>query len=107
MTPRQHQLLTFIGDFTNANGYPPTYAEMIAAIGIKSKSGIHRILSGLREQGKLGWTPTRRHSVVIAPEPTADNLRAMVDRLAKEEGPERAAAALIDMAASLVPAMGR
>jgi repressor LexA len=51
LTRKQHQLLLFINQRLNATGVCPSFDEMKDALGLKSKSGIHRLISGLEERG--------------------------------------------------------
>jgi repressor LexA len=51
LTRKQHQLLTFINERLNATGVSPSFDEMKDALGLKSKSGIHRLITGLEERG--------------------------------------------------------
>jgi repressor LexA len=51
LTRKQHQLLMFINERLNATGVAPSFDEMKEALGLKSKSGIHRLISGLEERG--------------------------------------------------------
>lgn len=64
MTKRQHELLNFIEHFTDEFGYPPSFQEMVGALGLKSKSGVHRLLHGLRERGLVKMMDHRARSVV-------------------------------------------
>ena len=104
MTPRQLALLTYIDGYTRARGCPPSLEEMAAGIGVASKSSVHRLLSALWRQGRIGCQRGTSRGVTVLPESTAEALRELVLRLAREEGAHRAAAALLDLAASLVPA---
>ena len=51
LTRKQHQLLILINERLNATGVAPSFDEMKEALGLKSKSGIHRLISGLEERG--------------------------------------------------------
>ena len=53
MTPKQRELLDFIDSYIAKNRYAPTYREMVEAAGLKSKSGIRRLIDGLVDQGQL------------------------------------------------------
>ena len=44
LTRKQHQLLLFINQRLNATGVCPSFDEMKDALGLKSKSGIHRLI---------------------------------------------------------------
>ncbi|MGI9434609.1 MAG: transcriptional repressor LexA [Geminicoccaceae bacterium] len=53
LTQRQHQLLKFIQDYLSQHGVPPSFEEMRSALKLKSKSGIHRLITGLEERGYI------------------------------------------------------
>ncbi len=58
LTRKQHELLVFIDRHLKQTGFSPSFEEMKEALGLKSKSGIHRLISALEERGFLG---RRRH----------------------------------------------
>ena len=47
LTKKQYELLVFINRRLAATGVAPSFDEMKDALGLKSKSGIHRLISGL------------------------------------------------------------
>lgn len=51
LTKKQQELLIFIHNRLSKDGVPPSFDEMKDAVGLKSKSGIHRLVSGLEERG--------------------------------------------------------
>ncbi len=51
LTKKQYQLLTHIDERLNETGISPSYDEMKDALGLKSKSGIHRLITALEERG--------------------------------------------------------
>ena len=53
LTQRQHQLLQFIQGYLGNHGVPPSFEEMRDALKLKSKSGIHRLITGLEERGYI------------------------------------------------------
>jgi repressor LexA len=53
LTPKQFELLSFINDFQNKYGISPSFKEMKHAMGLKSKSGIHSLLSSLEDRGYI------------------------------------------------------
>jgi repressor LexA len=57
LTRKQHELLTFIDRHLKSTGFSPSFEEMKEALELKSKSGIHRLISALEERGFL----RRRH----------------------------------------------
>ncbi len=57
LTRKQHELLTFIDRHIKSTGFSPSFEEMKDALQLRSKSGIHRLISALEERGFL----QRRH----------------------------------------------
>jgi repressor LexA len=57
LTRKQYELLTYIDSYLKRTGYSPSFEEMKEALRLKSKSGIHRLISALEERNYLG----RRH----------------------------------------------
>jgi repressor LexA len=57
LTRKQHELLIFIERHLTTTGFSPSFEEMKEALQLKSKSGIHRLISALEERGFL----RRRH----------------------------------------------
>jgi len=53
LTRKQHELLTFIDSHLKATGFSPSFEEMKEALQLRSKSGIHRLISALEERGFL------------------------------------------------------
>lgn len=53
-TPRQKKALDFIRAYIKENEYSPSYDEIKNALGLKSKSGGHRLVLGLINRGHLG-----------------------------------------------------
>ena len=51
LTKKQYELLVLIDRRITDTGVPPSFDEMKDALGLKSKSGIHRLISGLEERG--------------------------------------------------------
>jgi SOS-response transcriptional repressor LexA len=59
-------LLDFIESYQRANGgVSPNYAEMAAALQLKSKSGINRLLMELRERGFVRTIPNRPRAIEV------------------------------------------
>ncbi len=65
--PRQRQCLDWITAFITKNRYSPSYEEIGAALGLKAKSGVHRIVVALEEQHKITRVPNRERSIEIMP----------------------------------------
>ncbi len=58
LTRKQHELLVFIDRHLKTSGFSPSFEEMKEALQLKSKSGVHRLISALEERGFLR---RRRH----------------------------------------------
>jgi len=73
LTRKQYELLTFINQRLAEGGISPSFEEMKLALGLRSKSGIHRLISGLQERGFIKRLPHRARAleVVKLPEQTA------------------------------------
>jgi repressor LexA len=73
LTRKQYELLIFINHRLTDSGVSPSFEEMKDALGLKSKSGIHRLISGLEERGFIRRLPHRARAleVVRLPEDTA------------------------------------
>jgi repressor LexA len=73
LTNKQHELLLFINQRLTATGVSPSFDEMKDALNLRSKSGIHRLISGLEERGFIRRLPHRARAleVVKLPEQTA------------------------------------
>ncbi|MBR1777283.1 MAG: transcriptional repressor LexA [Alphaproteobacteria bacterium] len=65
LTKRQYQLLMLIEKKLREDGVSPSFEEMKEAIGLKSKSGIHRLISGLEERGFIRRLPNRARALEI------------------------------------------
>jgi len=73
LTKKQRELLVFINQRLTATGVSPSFDEMKDALSLRSKSGIHRLVSGLEERGFIRRLPHRARAleVVKLPEETA------------------------------------
>ena len=73
LTKKQHELLMFINQRLAATGVAPSFDEMKDALDLRSKSGIHRLISGLEERGFIRRLPHRARAleVVKLPEESA------------------------------------
>ncbi len=74
LTRKQHQLLLFIHQRLGEHGVSPSFDEMKDALGLRSKSGIHRLITALEERGFIRRLAHRARAVEILRLP--ENLRA-------------------------------
>ncbi|MER2519173.1 MAG: transcriptional repressor LexA [Bdellovibrionales bacterium] len=65
LTQKQKDLLVLIHDRLAANGVPPSFEEMKTALGLHSKSGIHRLITGLEDRGFIRRLPHRARALEI------------------------------------------
>ena len=65
MTDRDNQLLEFIRDFTDANGYAPTFEEMMEGIGVGNKRSVTLALGRLEEADRIRRSPGKSRSVRV------------------------------------------
>ena len=69
LTGKQHQLLSYLIDYQAEKDITPSFDEMRAAIGLASKSGIHRLVSALEERGYIRKLPNRARAIEILRHP--------------------------------------
>jgi repressor LexA len=87
LTAKQHELIQFIQKRLEETGISPSFEEMKEALDLKSKSGVHRLISALEERGFLRRLPNRARALEVIREPgdttparsapAADNVVAM------------------------------
>ena len=65
LTRKQHELICFIEDRLAATGVSPSFEEMKEALDLKSKSGVHRLISALEERGYIRRLPNRARALEI------------------------------------------
>ncbi len=65
LTHQQQKLLLLIKDHLEQDGVPPSFDEMKDALGLASKSGIHRLITGLEERGFIRRLPHRARALEI------------------------------------------
>ena len=67
LTKKQRELLIFIHERMSQGDIAPSFEEMKEALGLKSKSGIHRLISALVERGYLERLPHRARALTLTP----------------------------------------
>ncbi len=70
LTKRQLDLLKYIDNQTRTNGYAPSFDEMREAMKLKSKSGVHRLITALVERGYLQRLENRARALEVVRFPT-------------------------------------
>lgn len=76
LTAKQHELLLFIQTRLEESGISPSFEEMKEALELKSKSGVHRLISALEERGFLRRLPNRARALEVLKNPEDVNAKA-------------------------------
>ena len=74
LTAKQHELLLFIQKRLEETGISPSFEEMKDALDLKSKSGVHRLISALEERGFIRRLPNRARALEVLKQP--DNVES-------------------------------
>ncbi len=69
LTAKQHELLLFIQRKLEETGISPSFEEMKEALDLKSKSGVHRLISALEERGFIRRLPNRARALEVLKQP--------------------------------------
>jgi repressor LexA len=112
LTRKQHELLRFIQERLQESGVPPSFDEMKEALDLRSKSGIHRLITALEERGFIRRLPNRARAleVIRQPEQSAGPARGKFSPSVIEGSLGRARPASTDDETVMpvaVPLMGR
>lgn len=120
LTRKQLELLMFIQERLKESGVPPSFDEMKDALDLKSKSGIHRLITALEERGFIRRLPNRARALEVIKLP--ETMQPGIGRTRKgfapaviegdggraAKAPATAAPATLDSRDTLpVPVMGR
>ncbi len=95
LTRKQHELLTFIQSRLEESGISPSFEEMKEALDLKSKSGVHRLISALEERGFIRRLANRARALEVIREPDTASPRSAANARStaslRSTGPVRAA----------------
>lgn len=69
LTAKQHELIRFIQHRLEETGVSPSFEEMKEALDLKSKSGVHRLISALEERGFIRRLPNRARALEVIRQP--------------------------------------
>jgi len=113
LTKKQLDLLEFIHKRVQADGVPPSFDEMKAALDLRSKSGIHRLITALEERGFIRRLAHRARAIEIVKlpeslggEPTAGFTPRVIEG-DRPKGPRPANVEPVSVDALELPVMGR
>ena len=112
LTRKQYELLRFINERLKEAGVPPSFDEMKDALDLRSKSGIHRLITALEERGFIRRLPNRARAIEVIklPElsPASGGRRGFTPSVIEGNlGKGRASSAAEDERPVAVPVMGR
>ncbi|NEX47243.1 transcriptional repressor LexA [Pseudotabrizicola algicola] len=111
LTRKQLKLLDFIKTRMDVDGVPPSFDEMKDALDLRSKSGIHRLITALEERGFIRRLAHRARALEIIKLPDAMDKPGFTPRVIEGDKPAapqpRAALAVETVHALELPVMGR
>ena len=76
LTGRQQEIWTFLTQYVDEHGYPPTVREIGEAVGLASPSTVHAHLANLERAGLIKRDPTKPRALELRREPKAEPARA-------------------------------
>src|SRR5262245_1318666 len=82
LTKKQYELLMYIHQRVRESGVPPSFDEMKDALDLRSKSGIHRLITALEERGYIKRLEKRARALEILrlPDNTSEGVRPAATR---------------------------
>lgn len=83
LTRKQAELLDFIIGRIDADGIAPSFEEMKEALGLSSKSGVHRLIDALVERGHIRRIPNRARSIELCSDLQGWEDRALIAELSR------------------------
>ena len=90
LTPRQFELLRFVHSYVTRHGVSPSFEEMRDSLNLRSKSGIHRLISALEERGYIRRLAHRARAIELLRAPPVGTAVAVDDAGAEGTGAEDA-----------------
>jgi repressor LexA len=108
LTRKQMDLLEFIHERMQKDGVPPSFDEMKEALNLRSKSGIHRLITALEERGFIRRLPHRARALEIIRLPETLDKGGFKPRVIEGAAPPPRAALPVSESYSMdLPVMGR
>ena len=115
LTQKQKDLLLFIHERMQDSGVPPSFDEMKEALHLKSKSGIHRLITALVERGFIRRLPHRARAIEVIKLPESSDalavrkggFRPSVIEGSRGRDPDLPSASIVGNGNVNVPVMGR
>ncbi|MEM7721879.1 MAG: transcriptional repressor LexA [Pseudomonadota bacterium] len=108
LTRKQRDLLEFIHKRVQRDGVPPSFDEMKEALDLRSKSGIHRLITALEERGFIRRLAHRARAIEIVKMPDAMDKGGFSPRVIDGDKADAPRGAMpVSVAAVELPVMGR
>ena len=80
LTRKQHELIRYIQAKLEETGVSPSFEEMKEALDLKSKSGVHRLISALEERGFIRRLPNRARALEVLKQPEDVSSKAPIGK---------------------------
>ena len=87
LTKKQKNLLLFINKKLRSSGVSPSYEEMKESLNLKSKSGIHRLISALEERGFIKRLADKARALEVVKLPETASANDIYEVVKKHSGP--------------------
>jgi repressor LexA len=87
LTRKQHELICFIADRLAETGVSPSFEEMKEALDLKSKSGVHRLISALEEREFIRRLPNRARALEVLRMPERGDAKPALKAAVKPAAP--------------------
>jgi repressor LexA len=108
LTRKQRDLLEFIHKRVQRDGVPPSFDEMKEALDLRSKSGIHRLITALEERGFIRRLAHRARAIEIVKMPEGMEKGGFAPRVIEGDRSDPPRGAMpVEAAATELPVMGR
>jgi len=108
LTKKQRDLLEFIHKRVQRDGVPPSFDEMKDALDLRSKSGIHRLITALEERGFIRRLAHRARAIEIVKMPDAMDRGGFIPSVIEGDKVDPPRGAMpVEAAATELPVMGR
>jgi len=86
LTPRQSDLLKYIARYQGENdGVSPSFEQMMTELSLHSKSGVHRLISGLEERGYIRRLHNRARAIAIIIDPDGNPQNQTTEDFLRDE----------------------
>lgn len=88
LTRKQHELICFIHDRLEETGVSPSFEEMKEALDLKSKSGVHRLISALEERQFIRRLPNRARALEVLKMPERGDVVKLTKKAPAPQQPQ-------------------